>query len=326
MAVWIWAVDFRPRRRLLPHDCTVDNHILSHRQSRFSLNGHSEAPPGFGGASSVERPRTRSPEFPADLPIDTLSSLYYAGRRFLLGGAPPSRYVSICLLICAAVWATGIVPGRWAGFALAMAALAAHILIGVTLKRRDYVTVRGQSLPNPLAEKLSVETLLPVYVTGALSVEGSHRRFTCLPGFYRTYATREHALLCLVRSRKLLRFLRWPEDEAGMWYAFLTAESIRSVTYGVLEFGREPMTAIAVDYELCIDSERRFSKSSNKKCGVERLVVSASSSDVIHAILADLCADGISFGQESVPRLDSSRGKAAVNDLAQRENTDGSPT
>ena len=59
-----------------------------------------------------------------------------------------------------------------------------------------------------------------MYVTGGLTVEGSEQRFTFVPGFYKTFATREHALLCQVRPAARVGVLRWPEAEVGMWYAF----------------------------------------------------------------------------------------------------------
>jgi hypothetical protein len=42
-----------------------------------------------------------------------------------------------------------------------------------------------------------------LYITGALSVEAKVRSFTALPGFYRSFATREHVLIGRVQPRRI---------------------------------------------------------------------------------------------------------------------------
>ncbi|HXF62658.1 MAG TPA: hypothetical protein VNK95_13635, partial [Caldilineaceae bacterium] len=83
------------------------------------------------------------------------------------------------------------------------------------------------------------------------------QRFTWLPGFYRTFATGEHAVLCLVRDRRWGYMAQWPPDEPGMWYAFFEPSVISEVRWGELRFGRNRATALAVAYHLTIPATAR---------------------------------------------------------------------
>ena len=87
-----------------------------------------------------------------------------------------------------------------------------------------------------------------VYVTGALSVQEKMRPFTALSGFYRSFATREHALLCRVQERRVLGIATWPEEEVGLWYAFFTPQQVITIQPGTQTIGRRPLLALAVTY------------------------------------------------------------------------------
>ena len=264
---------------------------LNQHPQKHGANGCVEAPPVLSGASPVSRTGARRTEFLPDIPIDSIATAYYAGRRFLLGGAPLGRHLSIILLILAALWATGLLPARWTGIVLFLAALVIYTVVGLILRRRDYIAFRAQSLPILSPQVREPEASLPVYVTGRLSVEGAHRRFTCLPGFYKTFATREHGLLCLVRPRRSLGAIRWPEDEIGMWYAFFSPESVGRVTWGTLDFGSKPMAAIEVGYESCVTRTNRFGRSPTEVCSEEILYLSSVDDAILKTILADMMAD-----------------------------------
>jgi hypothetical protein len=243
------------------------------------------------GGSAVARTHNRRTSFLPDLPIRSLASVYYAGRRFLVGGVPLGRFVSVALLLSAAAWATGLLPGRWFGVTTALILLIGHIVYGAVLKRRDYVAFHPRPFPSPSAGTCRPETLLPVYVTGRLSVEGKDRRFTALPGFYKTFATREHALLCLVRSRELFGVAKWPEDETGMWYVFFEPGSIKHLAWGALTFGPDLLPTIAVEYEECESNMSRFRKAHKENCIVETLYISSKDEHLLRRITSDLIAD-----------------------------------
>lgn len=73
------------------------------------------------------------------------------------------------------------------------------------LRKRDFVNFQATALPTTSPSLLNPAHKLPIYATGLFSVENKYQRYTWLPGFYRTFATREHALLCQVAARKFLQ-------------------------------------------------------------------------------------------------------------------------
>jgi hypothetical protein len=97
---------------------------------------------------------------------------------------------------------------------------------------------------------LETSEKLPIYATGLLNVEGRYQQFSALPGFYRTFATGEHAVLCRVPERSWLGLLEWPADETGMWYAFVHPNEIERLTWGNLAFGPTVYPAIAIEYQM----------------------------------------------------------------------------
>jgi hypothetical protein len=255
-----------------------------------STNGVEKAPPIAGGASAG-RPQRKPATFLPDPPIRTFAAGGYASHRFLLGGAPASRYLSALLLLLALSWLTGLLPMRWPGFALFTALFLAHVVSGQVLKRRNYVTFDVGPLPTLTPAPLDGAKSLPVYVTGNLSVEGRAQRFTFLPGFYKSFATREHALLCQVRPRRLYRILQWPLDEVGMWYAFMEPQAIRSLQWGTISFAPHTMPAIAIEYDVIQVTEGRLSGKKSETRTVETLFVASADEAVLKSVVADLLAD-----------------------------------
>ena len=71
-----------------------------------------------------------------------------------------------------------------------------------------------------------------LYATGTLGVQGRQLLFVELPGFYRTFATREHALLCRAQPRRWAAIVAWPEEEQGLWYAFFLPDQIMTIRAG----------------------------------------------------------------------------------------------
>lgn len=169
------------------------------------------------------------------------------------------------------------------------------------VQRRDYVRFDAGTVPKVSSAPIDPSHTLPVYVTGALSVEGNEQRFTFLPGFYKTFATREHAVLCRVRPRRAFGVLRWPEEELGMWYAFFHPEDVRQIEWGSLHFLNRPMKAVAVHYESCRLSAGRFGRQDKEVCTQETLYLASDDESVLSRILADLSADEALQLSEPIP-------------------------
>ena len=106
-----------------------------------------------------------------------------------------------------------------------------------------------KSFRSPGPSRLPASAKIPVYVTGELSVETKQRFFAGLPGFYRTFATREHALLCQARARRFWGIAAWPPEEEGLWYAFVNPGQIEHLEAGELCFGRTRLPAVTIVYQ-----------------------------------------------------------------------------
>lgn len=221
-------------------------------------NGHYETPLELSGVSlRPPAPVQKLTVFPSDLPIKGTSALLYALHRFEVGGLPLSRYIAALWVGIALLAGLGIIPGRWFTVAISLLLLAGQIALAIRFQKQKYVTFASASLPILNHEPLAISEKLPIYATGLLSVEGRYRAYSALPGFYRTFATGEHAVLCRVPERSWLGVAGWPQDETGMWYAFIHPTDIERITWGNLSFGVTTYPALAVEYRLEIPPSPR---------------------------------------------------------------------
>jgi len=153
----------------------------------------------------------------------------YVLRRYEVMGAPAQRWIVILLLLAALLMAIGLLPGGLVG--------------GLTGLLLALALLAGQ--PTPAAAPISPAEKLLVRATGLFEVEGKAQRFTELPAFYRSFSTREQAIMAvLAPSRRLAGLANWPEDELGMWYIFVKHDELRAVQPGVLRFGRSRRPAL----------------------------------------------------------------------------------
>ena len=230
-------------------------------QTQKSLNGKQKAPPDSSGAfvmaSSLEAPATLTRKqqqrtiFPDDVASGGFQSFLYKCYRHEWAGTRLTRWMMLASLAGALLWATVLTP-RWLGLVLASFFIVALSIIIVRHRRHDFVRFEEEPMPPVTPAKLLAGDKIPIYATGNFTVEGQYQRFTYLPGFVRTFATGEHAVLCLVRERRFAGVGRWPILEIGMWYAFFLPNDIHGIRYGTLKFAGAPMSAIAIDYRLSI--------------------------------------------------------------------------
>jgi|GEM_PF-603382 len=225
------------------------------------------------------------------------TTLYNLSRHDF-GSTPLTRWVSHLLvwafLITAAIWLWGwyfVQNSQPAIATLSLLCLAAAMGWGTLLaqlRRQDFVQFTPKPVPDVQPERLSPEDKVPVYVTGQFSVEGKKQRYTYLPGFYRTFATRERALLCQRRSSTFFRFCRWPKDELGMWYIFLAPQSLHKFYWGELHFGDTAQPALAIQYAVKQKSQGLLQR---EQQGMETVYLVWQDSKDGLRILADLLCD-----------------------------------
>jgi hypothetical protein len=209
-------------------------------------------PPAPDAAQRMPAAAAARTQFLPDRPVDTPRALAYHLDRQQLAGYPLLRWLYGLLIVLSSLLL--LQPGL--GWRAAVAAL--FVLVGLwiwqsSLRSNGFVRFTPQPLqlaaghisPRPLAPA----DKLPVYVSGFLSVDGKMRRFAALPGFYRTFATREHALLCQARPRRFAGLAAWPQEEEGLWYAFFHAHHILQVRLGEIAFDRMSFPGFAVEYE-----------------------------------------------------------------------------
>lgn len=229
----------------------MNRHTIPPKPAPPYTNGHYETPLEVSGVSLRRPAPVHKPTvFPPDLPLAGIGPILYGLHRFQLAGIAISRYIGFVWLAIALLAVVGVVPGRWLTVALALLLWGLQIAIGLRRRRRHYVTFTSAPLPTLTSTPLDPAEKLPIYATGLLSVEGHHRHYSALPGFYRTFATGEHAILCRVPERKWFGTLSWPADETGMWYAFINPSDVLRLTWGTLQFGVTNFPALAVEYRL----------------------------------------------------------------------------
>ncbi|MFZ2359124.1 MAG: hypothetical protein WA040_07240 [Anaerolineae bacterium] len=184
--------------------------------------------------------------------IATVLQTLYVLRRYQVMGAPLQRWIIVVLLLAAFFMAIGWLPGGMAGGLIGLL-LAIALPTGQRLAEgRQYVHFQpdpaGQ--PAPAGMAISPAEKLLVHATGLFEVEGKARRFTELPAFYRSFSTREHALLAVVQpARRLAGLAHWRDDEIGMWYIFVKGNELHQVQPGTLRFGRARRPALRLEVE-----------------------------------------------------------------------------
>ncbi|HIC88661.1 MAG TPA: hypothetical protein EYP04_04580 [Anaerolineae bacterium] len=164
---------------------------------------------------------------------------------------PLDRWLGLFLLLVAGGAALGWIPGKWMTTALCLILLALLIMFQQWAARTNYIAFVPEEedlTGNPSAKILRPEDKVRLWATGHFEVEGKQQRFTQLQAFFRTFATREHAVMAIVPPSRFLLLGTWPQRELGMWYIFFRPEQITGLVRGMLHDGRRSRVAIQVQY------------------------------------------------------------------------------
>jgi hypothetical protein len=219
------------------------------------MNGKVEAPAPGRGASVISPQRTL---FPSRALSPSLHTVLYDLSRYFMAGIPLLRWVLGLLLVGGLLWGVARLPGGWWVAGLFLCGWLIFIGAFHYWRRRDFVRFTALPLPTVEPARLTDADKVPVFVTGYLSVENKAQRFTWLPAFYRTFATREHALLCYATADSWGRIGRWLDDEVGLWYLFFQPYELVELRWGTLAFGRTPQPALAITYQRHIPQKSRW--------------------------------------------------------------------
>ncbi len=258
-----------------------------------STNGTHPAPRAERGAVAIQpRPAARPAQqavtrFPAALPGGGLSQWLFTMGRGTFLGFPLLRVLTFVLVFVALTWLLRWLPGSpWVAIAL----LAAPIVVALAhtaAARRSFVGFTPDvDAVAVVAEPLAAAEKLPVYLWGRLEVQERVRSFVALPGFYRTFATREHACIGLAISKSKLGVAALSDLDAGLWYAFCTPTQLISVRTGSVTWGRMRYPALALAYHV-----QRAHASGRTQKGVETLYIATADDATRKRILADLTVE-----------------------------------
>lgn len=180
-----------------------------------------------------------------------LFRLCYQARGHRWNGWPVDYWLSFVLVLIAGLASLGAVPGDRA--TIYTVAAVVLVLWGLLLwaKRNQYVEFVPQETPEhagPAAPLIPADKI-EVRATGTFEVEGKEHQFCDLPAHYRTFATREHAVMAIVPPSRFLALGKRPEGEVGMWYIFFQPQQILDLSPGSLGHGLETRPALRVTYE-----------------------------------------------------------------------------
>ncbi|MBX7233780.1 MAG: hypothetical protein K1X65_05300 [Caldilineales bacterium] len=177
----------------------------------------------------------------------SLYILHGLGRHRLLG-ATLSRWLLVVLFLGAGLAWIGWIPG---GVALAGLLAAAAILLIAGQNRaqkRFYVSFSPEAAAAPTPSPLPPADKLPTLATGLFAVDERTAAFTNLAAFYRTYPTREHAILARKTPTRFLGLGEADPTLVGMWYIFVAPAALTGVQAGTIGFGRSQRPGLRIDY------------------------------------------------------------------------------
>ncbi|MXY94388.1 MAG: hypothetical protein F4047_03565 [Caldilineaceae bacterium SB0670_bin_27] len=226
-----------------------------------------------------------------------MSRLIYHLDRMMLAGAPVVRWIDGLLLLVGALGAFHFVPGHFFTTGLCLVLFASFIWLRRHWRSRDYVQFVESPTPSVTPQPLAPKDSVPIHASGYFTVEEKNERFTWLQGYFRTFATREHAVICLVQPKRFL-LAEWPEKDVGMWYVFFFPKSVRSIRYGTVSYGRNAQTCLAIEHEILIPKRGRFSR---ERTVQETVLLASPTEEDTRRILADLLHDSHAKSEEAKP-------------------------
>ncbi len=167
-----------------------------------------------------------------------------------LFGATLHRWLAILLPLIAVLAWFDLLPGGSA-LTLSLVALVIALVYSQIWAKRNFFVHFAPAPPLELnndAPPLTPSDKIATRATGIFAVDDQQAPFTNLPAFYRTYATREHAILARKTPTRFLGLTEADPRLLGMWYIFITPAVLRSVQSGLLYSGSPPHPALRLSY------------------------------------------------------------------------------
>ncbi len=86
------------------------------------------------------------------------------------------------------------------------------------------------------------------HASGHFEVEDNEGDWTRLIAYYRTFETREHAIMARLTPDRFLKVGVLPPEALGMWYRFIAPEDLLEVTSGRIFFGGREEPGLRLRY------------------------------------------------------------------------------
>ena len=163
-----------------------------------------------------------------------------------------NAWLIVLLLFIALPAFFGVIPGGVTIAGVMLGLILVLLFSQWWAKRRYYVAFRPLAFADEAVSSLpllSPKDKVLLRATGFFVVEGDNKRLTDLVAYYRTFETREHAIMARKTPGRFLGLGRSMPDIRGMWYIFISPESLQKVTVGNLYFGPTPQPALRLDYK-----------------------------------------------------------------------------
>jgi hypothetical protein len=217
-----------------------------------------------------------------------VGALFYRLTHHEFAGLYFLRWLQVDLFLIGVAAVLGWIPGGWL-----TAGVAAALIIGTIAGYRywvvkDFVDFQQAEMPLVTPTTLSPSAKLFILASGYFSVEDTHRHFAWLQGFFRTFPSREHAVICLSKPTSFLRLGRSPAAQAGMWYCFFKPEAVVDIGWGDIRFGNESLSGLVVIHTVRIPRRNWFQPEKDVR---KRTYLACPQREDALTILADLLYD-----------------------------------
>ncbi len=203
-------------------------------------------------------------------------------------GADFLRWLQIDLFLLGGAAALGWIPGGWLVAGVAGALMVGLFALYRYWKTRDFVLFTPAEMPLVVPATVPSSAKIPIWASGYFSVENKHGHFSWLQGFFRTFPSREHALICLKKPTTFLMVGHSPETTNGMWYCFFKPGAVLDIQWGDIHFGPDSLPGLVVTHTVHIPRRNWWQPAKDVP---KRIYLACPQREDALTILADLLFD-----------------------------------